>query len=111
LHPRVHLGTNDPVHVLRGVPIGARHGQLLLGLRLVEVRRRRLVPELELLRRRRAGALSRLSPSSSSSPNRASFAPCRAPLVLLEAPPSVIPSISSGSPWVSVAMRSSRFTA
>src|SRR3954470_8292668 len=72
------------------------------------LRRRRVVDELEL---RRLDPPSLPSSSSSSSPKSASRAPWRTPLVLPEAPPSVIPSISSGRPWVSVAIRSSRLTA
>src|SRR3954447_1556057 len=74
------------------------------------LRRRLVVDELEL-RRLDPPSLPSSSSSSSSSPKSASRAPWRTPLVLPEAPPSVIPSISSGRPWVSVAIRSSRLTA
>src|SRR5215210_831892 len=73
-----------------------------------ERRRRLVVEELDELRLRDDPP----SPSSSSSsPNRASFAPRRAPLVLLAAPSPVMSSISSGSPCVSVCIRSRRLTA
>src|SRR5207249_5695746 len=106
-------GPDHPVHVLGGLRLGTRHAAFLAPqLRLEAVRRRRLVvlPDFDFVLAREEDP-SPLSSSSSPSPNRASFAPWSMPLVFFDAPPSVIPSIISGSPCVSVAIRSSRFTA